>query len=145
MNRSVIWFHSESIPFRLRDKRKVRNWLLAVANAEGKTVGPLNFIFCDDAYLLEINQQYLNHDTYTDIISFDYGVEAQISGDIFISVERIRENAQQRNVRVQDELHRVMAHGVLHLCGYKDKSPADKALMTSQEDKSLSLRDLSGL
>ena len=106
---------------------------------------PINFIFCDDAYLLEMNQEYLKHDTFTDIITFDYGSSEAVSGDIFISVDRIRENAAKLQQNALDELHRVMIHGILHLIGYKDKSPADKAQMTSKEDKYLSLRASMGL
>lgn len=145
MGRSQIWFHTESTNFLLRDKRKVRNWVLATIEAEQKEALPINFIFCDDAYLLEINQQYLKHDTFTDIITFDYGSSEAVSGDIFISVDRIRENAANLQHNALDELHRVLIHGVLHLAGYKDKSPADKAQMTSKEDKYLSLRASMGL
>ena len=145
MDRSLIWFHSEAIDYTLRDKRKVREWLLRLIQAEKQRPAPITFIFCDDAYLLEINQQYLQHDTYTDIITFDYTSSEGVSGDIFISLDRVRENATERGLRVRDELHRVMAHGVLHLLGYKDKTPAQQATMTGKEDYSLSLRDLVGL
>lgn len=93
------------------------SWLLSVIASEGKNLGEINYIFCDDAYLLSINQQYLDHDTYTDIISFDTSEGNDLSGDIFISVERIQENAQQFNVSVDDELKRVLVHGILHFCG----------------------------
>ena len=139
MDRFLIWFHSEAIDYTLRDKRKVREWLLRIIETEGQHAGPITFIFCDDAYLLEINQQYLNHDTYTDIITFDYTSPEAVSGDIFISLDRVRENAAERSLRVRDELHRVMAHGVLHLLGYKDKTEAEQAAMTGKEDNLLSL------
>ena len=145
MDRSLIWFHSEAMDYTLRDKRKVREWLLQLISEEGQQPGPITYIFCDDAYLLEMNQQYLEHDTLTDIITFDYTSSEGVSGDIFISLDRVRENASERGLRVRDELHRVMAHGVLHLLGYKDKSPAEQATMTSKEDYSLSLRDSIGL
>jgi rRNA maturation RNase YbeY len=101
----------------------------------------LSFVFCSDAYLLEINKQYLNHDTFTDIVTFDSSEDEDvIAGDIFISVERIRENASKFSVSEKDELNRVIIHGVLHLCGYYDKKKEDKALMTEKEDYYLSTR-----
>jgi len=101
----------------------------------------LNYIFCSDAYLLQINQQYLNHDTYTDIITFDNSeTEKVITGDIFISIERIRENAAKYNITEADELHRVIIHGALHLLGYKDKTAVTKQKMTEKEDFYLSRR-----
>ena len=115
------------------------SWLLSVIASEGKNLGEINYIFCDDAYLLSINQQYLDHDTYTDIISFDTSEGNDLSGDIFISVERIQENAQQFNVSVDDELKRVLAHGILHFCGYKDKTDDEAKLMREKEDEKLKM------
>ena len=115
------------------------SWLLSVIASEGKNLGEINYIFCDDAYLLSINQQYLDHDTYTDIISFDTSEGNDLSGDIFISVERIKENAQQFNVSVDDELKRVLAHGILHFCGYKDKTDDEAKLMREKEDEKLKM------
>jgi len=137
-----ISFFSEDIDFTLKDKAKVRNWIVETIKSEGfKRVGELSFVFCSDAYLLEINKQYLNHDTYTDIVTFDSSEEEDIiSGDIFISVERIRENAEKFGVTERDELHRVIIHGVLHLCGYYDKKKEDKELMTSKENEYLGKR-----
>lgn len=137
-----ISFFAEDIDFTLKDKAKVRNWIGETIKAEGfRRIGELSFVFCSDAYLLEINQQYLNHDTYTDIVTFDSSEEEDvISGDIFISIERIKENAQKFGVTEQDELHRVIIHGVLHLCGYYDKEKEDKALMTSKENEYLNKR-----
>lgn len=141
MSYSKISFFSEDISFTLKDKTKVRNWIQSAIRAEGYSTGTLNFIFCSDSYLLTINQQYLNHDTYTDIITFDTSEEEnKIEGDIFISIERVRENAKQFNTQTADELHRVIIHGVLHLLGYKDKSKKDKDLMTQKEDQYLSTR-----
>lgn len=138
-----ISFFSEDIDFILKDKSKTRAWIGETVKAEGfKRVAELNFIFCSDAYLLNINQQYLNHDTYTDIVTFDNSEEENvIAGDIFISVERVRENAEKFGVTERDELHRVIIHGVLHLCGYLDKKKEDKELMTSKEDEYLGKRN----
>ena len=105
-----------------------------MVQSKNKKIGDVNYIFCDDAYLLEINQQYLQHDTYTDIITFDYCEGDVLNGDIFISVERVRENAQQYKVTFQEELVRVMAHGILHLCGYKDKKKAEAEEMRSRKN-----------
>lgn len=138
-----ISFFSEDIDFILKDKSKIRAWIGETVKAEGfKRIAELNFIFCSDAYLLNINQQYLNHDTYTDIVTFDNSEEENvIAGDIFISVERVRENAEKFGVTERDELHRVIIHGVLHLCGYLDKKKEDKELMTSKEDEYLGKRN----
>ncbi len=137
-----IQFFSEDIDFTVKDKQKIRTWITETIKAEGfKRVGELSFVFCSDAYLLEINKQYLNHDTFTDIVTFDSSEDEDvIAGDIFISVERIRENASKFSVSQKDELNRVIIHGVLHLCGYYDKKKEDKALMTEKEDYYLSTR-----
>lgn len=137
-----ISFFSEDIDFVLKDKAKVRNWIGATIKSEGfKRIGELTFVFCSDEYLLDINKQYLNHDTYTDIVTFDSSEDEDvISGDIFISIERIRENAIKFEVLERDELHRVIIHGVLHLCGYYDKNKKDKELMTSKENEYLEKR-----
>ncbi|WP_254528778.1 MULTISPECIES: rRNA maturation RNase YbeY [unclassified Sphingobacterium] len=137
-----IQFFSEDIDFTLKEKQKVREWIGATIKAEGfKRVGELSFVLCSDAYLLEINKQYLDHDTFTDIVTFDSSEDEDvIAGDIFISVERTTENAKKFNVSERDELHRVIIHGVLHLCGYYDKKKEDKTLMTEKEDHYLSIR-----
>ena len=137
-----ISFFCEDIDFTLKEKAKVRSWIGETIKAEGfKRVGELSFVFCSDDYLLQINQQYLNHDTYTDIVTFDSSEEEDvISGDIFISIERIRENAEKFGVTERDELHRVIIHGVLHLCGYYDKTKKEKELMSSKENEYLSKR-----
>lgn len=134
-----ISFFSEDINFTLKDKAKVRNWIADTIKSEGfKRIGELNFIFCSDEYLLDINKQYLNHDTYTDIVTFDSSEDEDvIAGDIFVSVERIRENASKFSVQERDELHRVIIHGVLHLCGFLDKKKEDKELMTAKENEYL--------
>lgn len=141
MSKTHISFFVEDVQFSLKQKTNLRKWIIETIGKEGKETGALSFIFCSDQYLLNINQQYLKHDTYTDIITFDNSEEdLLIEGDIFISVERVKENALLFNVPEQDELHRVIIHGVLHLLGYKDKSPHDKQLMTSKEDEYLSYR-----
>lgn len=138
---SGIRFFNEEITLKLAQKVELREWLMATAAAEGSKIKELSFVFCSDAYLLEMNQSYLNHDTYTDIITFDTGEKpGLIMGDIFISIERVRENAKAFGVNERDELHRVMIHGLLHLLGYGDKSKAEKEKMTERENHYLSVR-----
>jgi probable rRNA maturation factor len=130
-------FKNENLKFTLRNKTILKKWISATINKEKRKVGDITFIFCSDEYLLHINKQYLQHDTYTDIITFDYseGDSAQpVSGDIFISIERVKENAEKFSTTFENELHRVIIHGVLHLLGYKDKTKVAKAQMTSKED-----------
>jgi probable rRNA maturation factor len=137
----AITFHEEDISYKLKHKTAVRKWITYTIVAEGYKLRELTYIFCTDEYLLQINRQYLDHDTYTDIITFDNSEEeGVIVGDIFISIERIRENAGKFNVTEAQELHRVLIHGALHLLGYTDKSPADKKKMTSKEDLYLDKR-----
>lgn len=139
---AVIRFFEEDISYRLKNKTSVRQWVKDTILAEGYTLKELNYIFCTDDYLLQINRQYLDHDTYTDIITFDNSEkEKQITGDIFISIERIRENALKFGVSETDELHRVIIHGALHLLGYQDKSAATKEKMTFKEDFYLKRRN----
>lgn len=141
MGQIPINFFTEDISFNLKQKGLVRTWIRNTIIAENHRLRLLNFIFCSDAYLLSINQQYLNHDTYTDIITFDNSdIKQEIVGDIFISLDRIRENAKELNINEIDELHRVMIHGTLHLLGYPDKGKSAKALMTEKEDLYLSKR-----
>lgn len=138
----TIAFHEEDISYKLKNKTAVRKWITDAITAEGYKLSDLNYIFCTDAYLLQINQQYLDHNTYTDIITFDNSdKEGVIVGDIFISIDRIRENADTYGVTEQQELHRVLIHGTLHLLGYKDKSSSDKKIMTQKEDFYLGKRD----
>lgn len=120
-------------------KSKIQDWLDLVCRNEGKVLEEVTLIFCSDNYLLEINQQHLNHDFFTDIVTFDYCVDDLISGDLFISVDRVFENSAVYDVSFFTELHRVIVHGVLHLCGYKDKSTEDEVLMRSKEDEALEL------
>lgn len=136
-----IQFFSEGCEFQPKHPSKIKNWLKEVIYAEGFTSGDLNFIFCSDEVLFQMNQQYLNHDTLTDIITFDTSEnEGELSGDIFISVDRVKENAEKFGTGFRDELHRVMAHGVLHLSGYGDKTPKQKKVMREKEAACLSLR-----
>ena len=137
-----VFFFEEDIKFKPKRKVGLREWLKHTALAEGQKIRELNYIFCSDQYLLGINQQYLNHDTYTDIITFDHSEDQQlIIGDIFISIDRIRDNALSLSLSETDELHRVMIHGLLHLLGYKDKAKNDKQIMTQKEDFYLLKRD----
>jgi probable rRNA maturation factor len=134
----MINFNYES-EFNLENEEAIGNWLSAVILSEGKKEGEINYIFCDDEYLHKINLEYLNHDDLTDIISFDYTMGNEISGDIFISVERVQDNAVDFKVAFEEELRRVIVHGVLHYCGYKDKGEKDEQLMRSKENEKLSL------
>lgn len=133
----MIAFLTEDITFELKEKLKHKAWLKDVAKAEGFKIGELNYIFCSDAYLLDINQKYLGHDTLTDIVTFDNSENPKmIEGDIFISIERVRENAIKFDT-VPSELKRVMVHGLLHLVGYKDKDKVQKELMRNKENEHL--------
>ena len=134
----MISFNYE-IDYEIPEETIYTNWISSVLISENKSEGEINYIFCDDDYLLEINQQYLNHDTLTDIISFDYSLGNEIHGDIYISIERVRENAAEFKVSFEEELKRVMIHGILHYCGYKDKSESDEFLMRSKEDEKIKL------
>ena len=134
----MINFNYES-DFTLDNEEAIATWLSAVILSENKNEGEINYIFCDDEYLHRINLEYLNHDTLTDIISFDYTMGNEISGDIFVSIERVLDNAKDYNTLFEDELKRVLVHGVLHYCGYKDKSESDEALMRSKEDEKLAM------
>lgn len=133
---SINFYFEEIEEFQL-DLPKSKKWIKNTIKKEGREPGEITFIFCSDDYLLEINKQYLDHDYYTDIITFDYVEGKEISGDIFISVDRVKENAATFGVDFQNELNRVLVHGVLHLLGYKDKSADEKKLMTSKEDEYL--------
>ena len=135
----AITFFTEEIKFTLKHKTIIRAWIEATIIAEGYQLSELNFILCSDDYLLRINQDYLQHDDYTDVITFDNSEELKmIVGDIFISIDRIKENAANFSSTTLAELCRVIIHGTLHLLGYKDKTKAAKALMTSKEDEYLS-------
>lgn len=134
----MISFNYET-GFALQDEAKYEDWLSRVIESEDKTEGEINYIFCDDDYLLKMNEEFLDHDTLTDIISFDYTMGSLISGDIFISVERVKDNAADFKVAFEEELRRVMAHGILHYCGYKDKTEEDSQIMRAKEEEKMAL------
>ncbi|GGC26020.1 endoribonuclease YbeY [Parapedobacter defluvii] len=139
---SRIYFFTEGVTYTLKQKAALRRWINETVKEEGFKAGEISIVLCSDAYLLDINRQYLNHDTYTDIVTFDNSEESGvIAGDIFISIERVRENAVKFDVPEHDELHRVMIHGILHLCGYGDKKKEEKARMTEKEDFYLARRN----
>lgn len=128
-----ISFYSEDVTFALSNEGTTADWLLAVIKAEGHPPGEISLIFCSDTYLHDMNVQYLDHDTLTDVITFPYS-DQSVTGDIFISVDRVSDNARDLGVPMQQELHRVMVHGVLHLMGYEDETPEKKAIMREKED-----------
>ncbi|TLF46508.1 rRNA maturation RNase YbeY [Maribacter aurantiacus] len=134
----MIEFHFET-EFRLSNTEKYRNWVSKIVTTEGYSIGDLNYIFCDDSYLLEINQKYLRHDTLTDIITFDYTTGKTMSADIYISTERVQENAVSYQVTFENELLRVMSHGILHLAGYKDKKEEHKKEMRLKEEEKIKM------
>lgn len=132
----MITFNYET-DFALDDEEQIISWIEKVIQKEGYKVGEINYIFCTDSYLHKINVEFLQHDTYTDIISFDYTLGKTISGDIYISIDRVKENAQEYSVSFTEELHRVMIHGILHYAGYKDKTEDEKTVMRNKENESV--------
>lgn len=134
----MIEFNFET-DFKLDNDTLLNEWISNVIISEGFEVGEVHYIFCDDEFLHKLNVEFLNHDTLTDVISFDYRMGNQINGEIFISVERVQDNAKDFNNSFEDELHRVMIHGILHFCGYKDKTDEEEALMRNKENEALSL------
>jgi rRNA maturation RNase YbeY len=137
---ALIQFFSEGVSYRLEHEKDVQQWLHELIGQENLKAGVINYIFCNDEYLLELNQKFLERNTLTDVIAFDYREEEnEVSGDVFISIERTRENAKKYNQAPENELLRVIVHGLLHLCGYDDRTPAQKEEMTLKEDKYLSL------
>lgn len=134
----MIQFNYET-NFKLSDEKKIEEWISKCIKRYNCKEGEINYVFCDDAYLHKLNVEFLNHDTFTDIISFDYTMGSLISGDIFISVERVRENAKIFSQLFDNELNRVIVHGVLHYIGYSDKSEADKAKMREEENNCLQI------
>lgn len=132
----MIRFFNEDVPYKLPQKQATRQWLKQQAEHEGYAVGDLNYIFCSDEHVLQVNRDYLQHDYYTDIITFDQSEEeGKLEGDIFISVERVADNATQLGVTAEQEMRRVLAHGLLHLCGYGDKTDEEAAQMRLKEDE----------
>ncbi len=131
----MIHFHIEDIDFKPNQVQKTKNWIKNIIREEGYVLNEINYIFCTDEYLHQINVEYLDHDTFTDIITFDNSDENQtIEGDIFISIDRVQENAETFRSSFEQEFRRVLAHGVLHLCGYLDKKPEDEQLMREKEN-----------
>ncbi len=141
MNPNSILFFNEELSYRVNDKRKIREWIRHIIIKWGNKPGNINIILCPDHYLLTINNTYLNHDSYTDILTFNLSEDQTIiSGDIYISLDRIKANAKKYKVRISDELHRVIIHGILHLMGGEDSTEAERREMQKAEDKCLSLR-----
>jgi len=136
----MISFYSET-DFIIGNESNVKNWIIDIIESEGFDEGDIGYIFCDDNYLHKMNVEFLDHDTLTDIISFDYSMGKQIHGEIYISIDRVKENAEEFNAMFVDELHRVIIHGILHYCGYKDKTSIDAVLMRSKENEALSKRN----
>ena len=134
----MISFNYET-DFELSNETAISNWLSQVILSESKKEGDINYVFCDDEYILEINKQYLDHDYYTDIISFDYSVGNELHGDVFVSIERVRENAADFDVTFDEELKRVVIHGILHYIGYKDKSEEEELLMRQKENEKIAM------
>ena len=134
----MINFNYE-LDFKLEDETIYSDWISNVISSEMRSEGEINYIFCDDDYLVEINQHYLDHDTLTDIISFDHSIGKELHGDVYISIERVRENAVDFKVPFEEELKRVLIHGVLHYCGYKDKSEEDEKLMRQKEEEKMKM------
>lgn len=139
MQNDLITFFSEDVNFELSETIKHADWIQNLIKTHSKIAGDIAYIFCSDVYLHKMNVEHLNHDTLTDIITFDYTHAGIISGDIFISIDRVQENAKTFSVSFDQELHRVMSHGILHLIGFKDKTDTEKSLMRDEEDKAISL------
>ena len=134
-----VLFHSDGVGYSISNPEKLNAWVIKCLSRFNKICGEINVIFCNDDYLLSINKTYLNHDYYTDIITFDYSKSESVSGDLYISVTRVKDNAKKLNLEFNDELYRVIVHGVLHLCGLKDKTKQEKEDMRAKEDEMLSL------
>ena len=135
----MISFQSDGVAIPEIDRLKIKKWIGAVADSYGRNVGEIAYIFCNDAKILEVNRQFLQHDYYTDIITFDDSLGHTIRGDIFISLDTVASNAEQQHTDYQEELHRVIIHGILHLCGINDKGPGERAIMEAAENKALLL------
>lgn len=135
----AVSFYAEDIEMPSINKTKVRSWVKQVAELHQKRLGPVSYIFCNDDKILEVNKQYLNHDYFTDIITFDYTEGDKISGDLFISLDTVRTNAEQFGQEYDTELHRVIIHGILHLCGINDKGPGEREIMEQNENEALAL------
>ncbi len=129
----------ENLGFSLKEKASIKNWISKILKQEGKTPGSISYFFCTDEYLLHINRQFLQHDFYTDIITFDYSEKTKVEGEIFISIDRVKENAHSFKQPFERELMRTIIHGILHLCGYTDKTAANKKTMRAKEDAAIKL------
>ena len=141
MKEESIHFFQEDIIYQLRQRTEIRSWLKSIAKKEKYSILELNYIFCSDEYLLQINKNFLDHDYYTDIITFDNSeVKGKIEGDIFVSIDRVRDNAHQHKTSLKQELHRVLTHGLLHLTGYKDKTSEENKMMRKKENTALASR-----
>lgn len=137
----MIAYYTEDVKMPTFPKRKMNAWIKSVANKYKKNVGEIAYIFCSDKKILEVNKQYLQHDYYTDIITFDYCEKDVLNGDIFISIETVSSNAERFRVSFEEELRRILIHGILHLCGQDDKTPALRAEMTKKENEALEMWD----
>lgn len=136
----MISYNAENVKMPAIKKREVTKWIRAVAATYGRTVGEVGYLFCDDEKILEVNREYLQHDYYTDIITFDYDEGNQINGDLVISLDTVRTNAELFNKTYEEELYRVIIHGILHLCGINDKGPGEREIMEAAENKALAMR-----
>ena len=135
----MISYQADGIKMPAIKKRETTEWIKAVAASYEKRIGEIAYIFCSDEKILEINREYLDHDYYTDIITFDYTEKNRISGDIFISIDTVKSNADEFKVSYEEELHRIIIHGILHLCGINDKGPGEREIMTQKENEALVL------
>lgn len=136
----MITYNAENVKMPKIRKRETSAWIKAVAASYGRKVGEIGYLFCDDEKILEVNREYLGHDYYTDIITFDYDEEDTINGDLVISLDTIRTNAEKFGKTYEEELYRVIIHGILHLCGINDKGPGEREIMEAAEDKALAMR-----
>ncbi|MGF7137919.1 rRNA maturation RNase YbeY [Roseimarinus sediminis] len=137
----MIYFYNEDIDLPVIDTTKYIDWIERIIHFHGKRTGEVSFIFCSDPYLLQINKEYLNHDYFTDIITFNYNTDNELSGDIFISLDTVRENAKEYKVSFSDELRRVIIHGILHLVGFDDKTKEQKQIMRQKEEEAMNMFD----
>ena len=137
----MITYNTENVKMPAIKRRETTAWVKRVAQSYGKKVGEVGYLFCDDEHILEVNREYLGHDYYTDIITFDYCEDDVIRGDLVISLDTVRTNAEKFNKEYDEELHRVIIHGILHLCGLNDKGPGERELMEAAEDRALALRN----
>lgn len=138
-----ITFFNADVKFSLKNKKRIAHWIQTIIEKENKTCGQIIYIFCSDNFLLDLNQRFLKHNTYTDIITFDYSEGKGLNGEIYISIDRVKENAEKYRTEFQTELYRVIIHGALHLAGYKDKTNLQKQKMRKKEDEAInSLRQM---